>query len=666
MSSGRKANPITTEFYFDYRIEKISGDEEIKTPKLYFERDYHSSSLKYSLFAVPEEWLGKADLYNQVDQKTEAEKNKALAQLVYDSVTVTYDITGIDCASLTDSTTRTFKEAEIKNLPAVTFEGFWKNQCRLYIENNGSRDHSGVGVLEMKKNKNTVAKFFFAVNFTFRKKIDYYLVASGNKLQATFFCGDKPQNIRVKIAYNKSRMPCLKTDAGLNVLKEFYLDFSAKGKHEESIQLSAADENCYFYVTFAEEGLEKFYILNGVKNSTVAKINADADKKVNKEKRISFINDRCPFCHKPLNINAAKSKSYKGSAGVVCSSVYGDKRGLFPVITGKQSVARKMVFCGGDLDSNKSNAFDGGFTRLLPQDYLGHGRYKIAFLGSTRAGKTTYISRFFEITGDTPININMDMTKNCLKQFGVNVNTAPIALLRKNSGTNDYVIQDVNWTDTKDKYTERSINLNPPKYPGTTSKEDYTKYPFIAKVNNSSYVAFYDIAGEDAKHSKQIDNIANDERAGVFFLINGKKDIIGNNAVTQMLNESKLDKNCPVAVILAKMDMLEGEFDSNCHCLRSDYLDFTTRNYEGSEIENDINLASEEIRSYVEQNNLLPGLYKRFTNVKYFGVSSFNFKDSIHNDGDDDDRKGEVKFQCSAKRLELPFLWMIKQFGIIN
>ena len=57
----------------------------------------------------------------------------------------------------------------------------------------------------------------------------------------------------------------------------------------------------------------------------------------------------------------------------------------------------------------------------------------------------------------------------------------------------------------------------------------------------------------------------------------------------------------------------------------------------------------------------------KFSNVKYFGVSSFNFFDSIHAEGESaDEPPKNVKFECSSKRLELPFIWLLYQLGIIG
>ena len=132
-----------------------------------------------------------------------------------------------------------------------------------------------------------------------------------------------------------------------------------------------------------------------------------------------------------------------------------------------------------------------------------------------------------------------------------------------------------------------------------------------------------------------------------------------------MLRAAKLSKRCPIAIIVTKMDTLEHEFDSNCHCLRTDYFDGTTV-YEGSSLQREIDYSSEEIRSYLKHMSLMPDFDGTYENVKYFGVSSFDFIDSIHNEMEDINTPGKVKFECSSKRMELPFIWMLKQFDLIK
>ena len=661
----------TAEYYFEYKIERVSGDEVVQTPRIYFERDYHTSNLPYTMFAVPEEWLNQQDLVNSLnDGESNAETvKKILSKLPYDTINVVFDIKGITCAPLADRNSPEYEKAEIK-LDNQTFEKFYQAGCRLTIENNNSEDHSGIGVIEMLKNGASVAKFFFAVNFTFRKNISYTLDVSGKNVNMEFKCKDKPVGIEVVLVYNKDRLPCLRNDMGVNIVSSpFLLDFSKGDKFQKSIILTgdAATQGSIFSIAISNRKMEKYYILECEKNSSLPN---QSDKKID-----STVSYTCPFCHKKINYSIAKSAGYK-RGGTSCQSATdaANSKGL-PTITNKhKSKVKKCMFCADDLMSKDHSSFQDSRRRLLPLAFMEHDNYKIAFAGSTRAGKTTYISRFFGISGATRISMPMTMAANSMKRFGINIKAAPILEVKRSD--DGYQLTDANWPDNQKQYVERSIDLRAKKYPVRTTTGDYSSYPFIAEVNDSSYISFYDIAGEDAQHSMLIKNIANGELIGIFCVINGKTDIGGNNDVINMLkgaaqrdtrkkDDVAIDKRCPIAVVVTKMDTLEPEFDSNCQCLRSDYFDCGTI-YEGSEIERVINISSEEIRSYLKQNALLPDFDGFYDNVKYFGVSSFNFMDSIHNKNEDINRPGTVKFECSSKRMELPFLWMLKQFGVIR
>lgn len=661
----------TAEYYFEYKIERVSGDEKaIKTPKIYFERDYRTSNLPYTMFAVPEEWLNQQDLVNSLKGETNAETvKKILSKLPYDTINVVFDIKGIACAPLGDAKSIEYEKAEI-HLPDQTFEKFYQAGCRLTIENNNSEDHSGIGVIEMLKNKVTVAKFFFAVNFTFRKNISYELEVVGKSVNIDFKCKDRPIGIEVVVVYNKDRLPCLRNDMGVNmVTSPFTLDFSKGETFPKTIPLAgeAAMQGNIFSIAISNPQMAKYYILNCEKNTSLPN---QTDKKIN-----STVSYTCPFCHKKINYSIAKSAGYKrGGTSCQSASSTANGKGLPTIISKHKTKVKKCLFCSDDLMSKDNSSFQDLRRRLLPLSFMEHDNYKIAFAGSTRAGKTTYISRFFGISGDTRISMPMTMAANSMKRFGINIKAAPILEVKRSD--DGYQLTDANWTDSQKQYVERSIDLGAKKYPDRTTTGDYAAFPFITEVNDNAYISFYDIAGEDAQHSMLIKNIANGELIGIFCLINGKTDIGGNNDVINMLKGAAqkdtkrndnvaIDKRCPIAVIVTKMDTLEPEFDPNCQCLRSDYFDGGTI-YEDSEIERVINISSEEIRAYLKQNALLPDFEGFYDNVKYFGVSSFNFMDSIHNEMEDDNTPGKVKFECSSKRMELPFLWMLKQFGVIR
>ena len=361
--------------------------------------------------------------------------------------------------------------------------------------------------------------------------------------------------------------------------------------------------------------------------------------------------------HKPIMADVGENSAYKHDGGISCQGKLHEK------IYGRHdTLLKKTLYCDNDL---AEKGFQLTFSRLLPMGFASRKTFKVAFTGSTRAGKTTYISRFFGITGtESSVSMPMPMLASALKRIGVNIKTASIPSVVSN-GENKYSVGDKDWTGTSTHYTERAISLDPPRYPQPTMhSNDYIHYPFIADVDGKAYVSFYDIAGEDAQDSTLIGQISGESYIGVFCIINGKRDERGNRSVIKQLVEAGIPKNSPIAFIVTKMDTLENEFDPNCYCLRNDYFD-GDKTYAGSYLERVIEHSSEEIRSYLMEQGMEPNIGGQFNNVKYFGISSFNFKDSIHDDMADINTPGEVRFECSSKRIELPFIWMLKQFGLI-
>ena len=213
------------------------------------------------------------------------------------------------------------------------------------------------------------------------------------------------------------------------------------------------------------------------------------------------------------------------------------------------------------------------------------------------------------------------------------------------------------------------INRSYPK-PTTTSNENMSRLPFVLEVEKDDYISFYDIAGEDAqKGSGEVTRIMSSDNMGVFCLINptgsAKED---NKKVFETLKSYLGEgKNCPIAIIVTKFDTIEKYFGANSYCLRNDYFDLNDSTaYEESYLEHCINMSSEEIRRYLEKE--LPSFNFGSQNVKYFGVSAMSTSNALMHVSQKTGGKEEknyLNFKCSATRIELPLIWMMKQLGII-
>ena len=637
-----------SEYYFEYALEQVAvnGNADvsgIEAPNLYFERNYHKKNLPYTLSVVPKEWLET--------------QNTQVHSLRYDSIRIIYDIGGIDYKPLLDPSSQEYKRATNK---ISHHNEFYENGASIII-NDTSLEHSGAGVIEMLKNQQIIARFVFVINCIHRKKISYSIERRGGNLSISFECKSMPENLSVVLLHDPSRLPCLKEDK-VNRVKEFNIDF----RKPENYKLDNYSGHV-FSLAFANDNFNKYYQLYCKRNDTLPSAEAYSALPEMTERS-------CPYCHQ--NINITDNARYK-KGGISCNEF--NRRGVpLPVIySSLNSKIKNCLYCVNDLvpydpqtpDNENTGRFRESFRRLLPSNFMSHQAFKIAFVGSTRAGKTTYISRFFGITGDERnLSMPMTMTANAMRTFGLDVNTTIMSKLEALvSETKEirYKVTESNWVGENNEYTNRRITLDPHYFPGPTTHGNYKNLPFIAEVDNKAYVSFYDVAGEDAEGSTQINEIANDNPIGVFLIVNGKPDRDGTADVTSMLiNADRLPNNSPIAVIVTKMDSFNKSFDASCHCLNTEYF-YKLKGYDRSALEREINHSSEEIKSYLTQKGVLPNLGERYTNVKYFGISSFNFGDSIYTPDKDLDSVGKLLFECSSKHLELPFVWMMKQFGLI-
>jgi len=650
MSKEHRTGVGNAEYYFEYAIEQVSGDFEIDTPKLYFEWD--STNRRHTLFAVPTEWLGKQDTVDNIKDKSDSGVvRRELDTLPYDEVVSVFDIRGTECAPLADEASRERAAAEVKK--TVSFENFYSDGCRLIIESRNAFEHSGVGILEYKKAGEIVATFFLGINFTMKKRIEYWLRVNGSELKVKFRSHDRPKDIRVRVARDAGRLPCLNNDMRNDSDPQIALDFSQGSKYSHKMMLPGGPvtREERLSLGFVDPEDAKFYILECVENNTIPEA-----KRFYLD--IGEAQNSCPYCHRTISEGLETNSGYRKDGGISCQGKVGE-----PKIYNKRGVPlKKTVYCEDDIIEGH---FKPDFSRLLPMSFLSRKNFKVAFTGSARAGKTTYISRFFGITGSkTAASMPMPMISAAMKEVGVKAKTAHIPAVISTEGK--YCTGDMDWTTNTTHYIDREITLIPPEYPKSTPQSDqYIYYPFTVDVDGRGYVSFYDVAGEDAQTKSVLNAVSNGNFIGVFCIINGKKDEEGNNKILKTLKDSNIPRNSPIAFIVTKMDMLESEFDPNSYCLRNDYFD-GDRVYEGSYLERVVDQSSEEILSYLKSQDGMAPNTEDFTNVKYFGISSFNFRDSIHDELADIDSPGELKFNCSAKRMELPFIWMLKQFGLIR
>ena len=374
----------------------------------------------------------------------------------------------------------------------------------------------------------------------------------------------------------------------------------------------------------------------------------------------------CPYCGSKMRPRERLAAYEDGS--VTCS-VSENITQLPKIINKDGSRVSKTIYCLKDLELKDNKfVFNPSFMRLLPEDFYDHKECKIALLGSTRAGKTTFLSRFFGLsTISDQVMMNVRYLSNGMKRFNVSLTAAKAkALEAVEVGT--YRVLDYNYYANTKFYKDRSIDVLSGSFPmATVSGQDCSRYPFIldvqAKDCDKAYVNFYDIPGEDARN-KQLQAAVDGECSGIFVFINAIKDIEGNAAIINSIKNANLDKDTPIAIILAKSDLVSDKFQNSAHVLRTDYYDIDpSLSYEQG-IGREILASSMEVKSYLQSESLIIDLEDKYSNVCYFSLSAFHFSDSISQEKENYNDPGRMTFEDSTKRIELPFLWMLRQFGL--
>ena len=707
------------EFYFDVKTMFMKNDLELKDLPLFnVERDYYDSGLKYVLYFV----------LPQLNARGEGE-HRDFSDVPFDAIAIRYDKNGIIMEKLETETISNeggidnggkieveFKREDfllyyarqdrIKDVvneigdaepTSMCMGGFridlaTSNGFRYRMKTSKEDDLSGLGkiILYRKSEPQKKTIIYFAINFGFKRKILYSI-----KNDKVIFYGiNICDKIPVKILFNKERYPCLRSDQ-MGVSMSFLVKFNGKShvtiKSDRWHRYAGYKMHLTFDLGYRPDPtapdkdvpyskIDEFYILECIENDTL-------DMKRLEHKRPPKV-QFCPYCHSPLI-----TKYKKGGSHCQMLAVKAPTSDFF-IEERKGGPARGAIYCKEDMKKwlmSPTSPFD----RILPQDYLNRQNFKLAILGSGRSGKSTYISRLFNIEADKSGGIMMKtkMLENALRIKNGKRGICTISnyvikqVKREKREKKEKITQSDNaWfmqNETRPFFEKYVCDLVNGKFPRATdpasdktdSAADPFKYPFILDVNNRHYISIYDIAGEDVENKPDRANKLFDNASiGVFYIINGEFDSAGADRVQRTISSILKDKvasSCPVAVIVSKFDRLEHEFDENCYCLRSDSRDMAENSYEGSRLERCVDLASEEIKAYLGDKGLDPfeGVDNANSlNVKYFSVSSFSAPDSIFH-MDDKKGTGEVnylKYLSSPKRIELPIIWMLKQFGCIT
>lgn len=631
------------EYYFESRTDFVSGDisgADVKNkPRVYIEREGDGGH-EYIMYLVIPQWL--------YSENPSADHEK-------ESVRVLFDRDGI-------SPINSAGRAEVDR--TVSYAEYVKSGYRLNIlrRSNGMYEFSGTGRIEiLDEDGETIKKYAFYCNFTFRRRICYTLEVSGGKVKINASVnGGCVKDIPVKILIEKGRVPCLTDNENAAAATEDYLiTFSGSGKWSGEFELPVLSgmNDAVCRLAFSDREDEKYYLLD-CRNQT-----ADSDK----DKGFKLSEQTvCPYCHDKISLNGAGLKLYR-RGGVACN---GERSVNNPIYGERRTEKRNCMYCKSDVGGDGRLLAE--YSRLLPSDYLAHTNFSIALYGSRRAGKTTFISRLFNITrdrGDRGVNmscahLNSLMPKIKLREY------QPMLVDRQKNSTGGEVWAP--WNIFGNYVTE----LADGGFPVTTQSDEGRLYkcPFIFSVRNRAYVHLYDIAGEDAESGK-MGLISESGNLGMFLLVDidlnkekGNRNVVSKmeSTFSENLSEIKNKENVPVAVILTKFDKHEANFSSSAHCRRGDIADMFNGIYSRSELEFNVNAASEEIKSYLMSCSYPLSILSEFKNVKYFGISLFPNPASLYHEERGNTEINRQLFSVSAKRMELPLIWMQHNFGLIK
>ena len=740
----------STSYYFDYKVELIKDelDTEIKQedyPFFFVERNYGAANIPYQLYLVIPSWfepLVRRERYEK-DPKCKYLLNEN--DLPFNNVEILLDSQGIDVDYVGESKDDR-KEAEIYiNTPfskdvSISFgggstdESYRANEYKIPILDSSKIDFSSVGKIIFTSNKSgKIGKkliFYFAINFYIKKRIQYNLNHVKDGVKVELF-GNKVPGVISFSLLSANRLPCLEEDVNKCKKVNFSVEFkNNKGEiiipnSELDLNLSKKAQKNYLYLVFDNSkfnnishipdfklnlNFNSFYFLDCLENFTLDK------------SRIPEIPSNeiimCPYCHNKININGDKSilSKYKKS----CVTCAGNDSPL-PLLGRTGKTLKEIILCQSDVELNDVN-------RMLPAKMLSHTFNRILVIGTNQSGKSTLISRMFNVKRvienqdaksiSNPVIDGISVInpiKTLLPKLKVNYYASPKIEV---SSKGDTLVQTLNrWYDVNNTINDRKFETTGSKFyfpysiqtgenkhfvlPTVISDEQIINRPFMLEINKKHYIGLYDIAGENCKKdNRNFIQLTTACNYGVLLVINGailcgRSDNIGKDdtstddhrsstsKVITILTEDAKQKfaegqlkpgeTIPVAVMVTKSDHIQGLMNSTATCLRDDYFDFPNKRYEGSYLESFIDMSSHEIKSLLNNYKFeLPLESEEYAgkpifNVKYFWSSSFPQKRNVKENMDPElnDEVSFLNYNCSPSRVELPLIWLMKQRGVI-
>ena len=243
--------------------------------------------------------------------------NKVIAkkeEVLFDSIDVVFQIDGVDPLGLSDRNSSAYSHADV--VKSITYDDFCSesNDYRVVLNDKDAKSNSGVGVIEMKKGSELIAKFLFSINFAYKNKIEYTINVSKKNVLLTFSSKDRPCGLEVKLLYDLERIPVLRGDVNIesNTIGTYLLNFDENGKATVKADTSNLPSNAKYSVVFSTPNAEKYYLLDCIDNGSL---------KFTKKRTIASPKEvTCPYCHRPINRDVRNTKEYR-NGGALCMAL---------------------------------------------------------------------------------------------------------------------------------------------------------------------------------------------------------------------------------------------------------------------------------------------------------------------------------------------------------
>lgn len=313
----------------------------------------------------------------------------------------------------------------------------------------------------------------------------------------------------------------------------------------------------------------------------------------------------------------------------------------------------------------------------------------VSLLGLSKAGKSTFLSGLFRNGGEAP---DCSQIGSKLSSFVKNVRFCGIDSEEPHNGAKAESNGGISWEMLKSAYNVKLYSDFVAPTSNIIGKRAVISHiPYMMQLNEiqgtstNAYLSFFDTPGglffDDDTNSTPF-KVGSRDLTMVYrsdclvLLVNGapksedaidlEKSMSILNAILEKLSEKEREeytRKTALAVLLCKFDELAENFDANSY-VRSSPPIMRSRNFGGSSIHYYIDRCSEEIENYIKRKNSQSDFFNsvnRFSNRKYFAVSSIGRSDSIISTGNG----YKTAFFSQPKNIENVLLWIMYKTGII-